>query len=709
MSEEEIAKNVWISRTPHGWHLYFKTLKIDNERSPIFINNKDGKRVFELYFHDRFFLEEPSVIDGNKYSWLTDIKNVPISELKEDFFEILERYQKYLPLIEYCPPLWTDGQRHDFALNLSGACRKKGIKEEETRWIVNKIAKTSGDAEDRERTVKDTYSKTIDDVTGYNGLKRLFGEDTAKKIDELIPDERPEEERNKKSQSVQERIIDLTKRVMSRHRFRMVDDELYLYSDGIYTAAGKETIKKIIEEEDGEELNAYIVNETIGHVERRSYPDDKDKTDPPEFLPVANGLLNLDSLRLEPFNPDLFFRFKLPVAYEPAAECTKFKKILSEILEEDENKIKLIQEIFGYCLFKGMPAQKSFWIYGPAASGKTTVFKILGELLGKENVSSLDMQEIEYSRFAVAGLQNKLANILGEPNPGELKKSTTFKKLTGGDIITADRKNKSLITFSNTAKLIIYANRYPNITDTGDAFWRRVIVLGFNHRFSEFKKDVWKEVTEDTAEMSGVLCWTIEGLKRLKDNDWTFTETDGDGNGKREFMLNANPKEVFLSEECIFDRKSWTANDDLWLAYSDWCEEAGAAAEEKDSFFKFINSQPGITSGKKTIGGSRRHVKIGIILAKNNDDAIKLSNLSSLSGGSVTPNLRKNLKNEIVINNIEDIENRENIIEGVYNAPSSSDTLDTFDKKSVEELKKIEEENKKFEERVRKESLGAFL
>jgi P4 family phage/plasmid primase-like protien len=674
------------------------------------------------------------VINGDKYFWLTDIKHVPLSKLKEDFFEILEKYQKWLPLVEYCLPLWKDGQRHDITLNLSGACRKKSIKEEETRWIVNEIARTAGDNEDRERTVKDTYSKTVDDVTGFNGLKRLFGEETAKKIDELIADERPKEERVKKSQSVQERIIDLTKKVMSSHRFRTVDDEIYLYSDGIYTAAGKETIKKMIEEVDGEDLNAYIVNETIGHIERRSYPDDKDKTDPPNFLPVANGLLNLDSLQLEPFSPDLFFRFKLPVAYDPDAECPRFKEILSEILEEDENKIKLIQEIFGYCLYKGMPAQKSFWIYGPTASGKTTLFNyILPAMLGRENVSSIDLFELEYRRFAVANLQGKLANIIGEPNPEELKKSTTFKKLTGGDIISSDRKNKSFIHFYNTAKLIIYANKYPNITDTGAAFWRRVIVVGFNHRFSEktFKKDIWKEVTEDTAEMSGVLRWSIEGLKRLKENNWTFTETEGDG--KREFMRMANPIEGFINERTKVEIGSITSAQDLYDAYKDYCEEIETEIASERKFFQQIKQIPKVKSDRDTTGKKRIYKNI----------AISCQNFSDGSDGSdacLPLQKTKNFKNEIIINNIEDIENRENIIgrgyreasnvsevsevlelkkdtqekniEGGYNSPTNATiptNLDTINKKSIEELKKIEEEKKKFEERVRKESLGAFL
>lgn len=431
-----------------------------------------------------------------------------------------------------------------------------------------------------------------------------------------IADEFAEEIGDAELRNKQEIIIALTNFFISKYRFMTVNDELYVYKDGIYSKDGDTIIEKVSEHILGDKLTANMVNEIVLHVKRRSYPDNEINL--PDYLPLKNGLLNLEDLTFQQFNPDVFLTYKIPTKYDSNADCPKFKKMLSEIFEDDENKIKLMQEIFGYCLCPSMPAQKSFWVYGSGANGKSTIFNILIAMLGRQNVSSISLYEIEYQRFALADLNGKLANILGEPSPKKLEKSNNFKKLTGGDLISADRKNQSRIEFVNTAKMIIYANQYPAISDTSDAFWRRIIVLKFTHKFDEkmARKEAWKDIADDEDEMAGVLNWAIDGLKRLKENNWIFT-TGEDNNDRREFMLNSNPEMIFIEEQCVLDAEGWTSNDELWLEYSNWCDDAGVKMMEKNVFFKFISNQPGIINEKRTIAGVRRYGKKGIRLKKD--------------------------------------------------------------------------------------------
>lgn len=416
----------------------------------------------------------------------------------------------------------------------------------------------------------------------------------------------------------QDIIIALTNCFMDKHRFMTVNGDIYKYEDGIYLPNGTMFIEKMSEWLLGDRITSNMVNEVVLHVKRRTYTD-VDNMPLYKYLPLSNGLLNFDTMTLVPFNPDLFFTFKLPVKYDPSADCPKFKSIINDIMDGDEKKISLLQEIFGYCLCPGMPAQKSFWFYGTGANGKSTVANILTSLLGRNNVSSLDLHEIEYQRFALASLDGKLANILGEPSPKDLEKSSNFKKLTGGDIVSADRKNRDRIEFVNRAKMIIYANQYPMVSDASEAFWRRVLVLGFTHKFDEAEatKEVWHEVIDDENEMAGVLIWSLEGLNRLKNNNFVFTLSDSDV--KREFMLNANPTTIFVDECCIMDSDEWTSNDDLWVGYSDWCCRAGVSPEDKNVFMKYISNLPGVINKRKTINGLRYYGKQGIGLKPSDD------------------------------------------------------------------------------------------
>jgi phage/plasmid-associated DNA primase len=40
----------------------------------------------------------------------------------------------------------------------------------------------------------------------------------------------------------------------------------------------------------------------------------------------------------------------LAYPFDPAARCPLWESVLARVLEEDEHRIKLLQEWFGYCL-----------------------------------------------------------------------------------------------------------------------------------------------------------------------------------------------------------------------------------------------------------------------------------------------------------------------------------------------------------------------
>ena len=60
---------------------------------------------------------------------------------------------------------------------------------------------------------------------------------------------------------------------------------------------------------------------------------------------------------LTPHSPDYVSDFCLPYDYDPEAQCPLWEEKLLEILEY-EDKVDLLQEIFGYCLTSGQPYHK---------------------------------------------------------------------------------------------------------------------------------------------------------------------------------------------------------------------------------------------------------------------------------------------------------------------------------------------------------------
>jgi Predicted ATPase len=109
-------------------------------------------------------------------------------------------------------------------------------------------------------------------------------------------------------------------------------------------------------------------------------------------------------------------------------------------------------------------------------------------------------------------LRGKLANIFADLPSDALR--NTGKVLTGNDRITADRKHRDPIRFTNYAKLIFSCNQLPKVYDMTLAFWRRWLVIQFPNIFppnEEFRKKFIEEITPKYA--SKILAYSLLLIK----------------------------------------------------------------------------------------------------------------------------------------------------------------------------------------------------
>ena len=102
----------------------------------------------------------------------------------------------------------------------------------------------------------------------------------------------------------------------------------------------------------------------------------------------------------------------------------------------------------------------------------------------KTNVSHIALQDLEDNRFRVAELYGKLANIFADLPSRRLYSSSMLKTLVSGDPITAERKHERPFVFRNVAKLIFSANAIPGTSDRSHAFYRRWMIVPFEHTFN---------------------------------------------------------------------------------------------------------------------------------------------------------------------------------------------------------------------------------
>jgi P4 family phage/plasmid primase-like protien len=396
-----------------------------------------------------------------------------------------------------------------------------------------------------------------------------------------------------------------TDRILEEFKFKTFNDteEVLLYREGIFVPGGEAAIKGWLER-NVEACTTRLVQEVIGHVQRRTFCKREDFDQDPRVLNLKNGLLDLGTYEFKSHSHDHLSLIQLPVKFDPGVDCPTIKKFLSEIVYQED--IELIQEYIGYCLWRDYPSAKVLLLTGDGENGKSTFINVIKALVGRQNISSRGLQELETNRFAKADFHAKLANLYADLPDTALKSTGIFKMLTGGDPITAEHKFRGPFNFTNHAKLIFSANKVPEVFEDTTGFFRRWLIVTFPNAFSGSKadKDLLSKLTTD-EELSGFLNWVIEGLKRLRQNSWNFSNAKSTDLVKEEYIRKSSPIRAFLLDCSEVRSDGFVSKKDVFEAFATYCRERKLPAVTDQTFFRNLPVFASIKESKPTIEGKR--------------------------------------------------------------------------------------------------------
>ena len=425
------------------------------------------------------------------------------------------------------------------------------------------------------------------------------------------PKERP------KGQNSRELAHTIGEDIMSGEVFATLNgsEEILVYKLGIYRRGGEFVIKADVQKIAlPEDLGNSLVSEVIGNVQRSTYVQVERFTEPTPNIVVENGLLNVETFALGPHTPDHYSLSGLPVKFDLNGTCPAFERFLPEVLYRDD--IPIVQEWFGYCLHRGYPAQLAILFVGDGSNGKSTLIGVLKALLGFENISSVSLQELELNRFAKADLFGKLANLYADLPDSALKSIGTFKMLTGGDPIRGEKKFQDSFPFVNNAKLTFSCNVVPEVYEDTAAFFRRWIIIQFPHIFEGEKadKDLLKKLTTP-EELSGILNWALLGLKRLRENGWTFSNSRPTEELRLDYIRRSSPMKAFTMDVLTINTRGRVPKKSLYQAFAKYCEKNKLPLVTEATFFRnlpmYFASNP-LQESREEIGGNRVRCFLGI-------------------------------------------------------------------------------------------------
>ena len=392
--------------------------------------------------------------------------------------------------------------------------------------------------------------------------------------------------------------------------FSSVEQKFYTYAldDGIYNYERDAELIKSLSKlllDSARESNGFIDTRSLEFRLRSStklagvlkkaqgllaVPDDFFSTGLTEFIPTANGMLRLSDKELLPFSPTYRRRNKLAVSFDPQAKCPLFlDTLIRSALDPEE--IDLLQRWCGLALIGENLAQKFLILSGMAGGGKGTFIRVLVGIIGGANVATLRTQLLT-ERFELGRFLGKTL-LYGADVPEKFlnhRGASVLKSLTGYDPVTLEfkRSNESpLITCRFNAIVTCNSRLTVHLEGDTDAWRRRLAIIKYEKpKPAQVIADLDQLILKNEA--SGVLNWMLEGLDKIRADDWQLHLTAGQQKVVDDLLLESESHIIFAREALFLAEGQQLSIEACYDAYLRFSSSRGWITLARNKFSQLI-------------------------------------------------------------------------------------------------------------------------
>lgn len=327
------------------------------------------------------------------------------------------------------------------------------------------------------------------------------------------------------------------------------------------------------------------------------------------IINVRNGLFHVKEGELTPHDPSYPSTIQINASYDPEADCPCFKKLITESLGLEY--VDFVGAMTGYILSTSVKAEKAFFLVGSAASGKSTLIHLIEYLVGEKNKTSIAWQDLG-ENFQRVELFGKLLNSNADLPTKALDDAGLFKQLVSGDRISAARKFKSSFEFYPKAKFLFACNEMAvSVSDKSLGFFRRIIILPFDHTVPEDKRDPFL-LYKLRCEADGILTFALSKLQELAANDYKFRIPERSKQALRKYMQSCNSAYLFCNEHCRIAPGAEISRLDLYNHYKKFAEQYSLKPLSQERFNASVERLYGQEVARSRTSGKRRKSWIGL-------------------------------------------------------------------------------------------------
>lgn len=386
--------------------------------------------------------------------------------------------------------------------------------------------------------------------------------------------------------------------------------ECYQYRDGVYVEASshvRNTIKDMIV------VDTLITQNRIMECFRLICDDVRLQRTTAELnhdknlINFQNGVWDIERGELLPHDSKYLQTLQIPHPvgeYKPFQETRLYDFFKKTNLPKED--IKMLLKYMAYCLTLDYGLKTFMILCGQSNTGKSVLIRFFENLVGKQNVSSLSMHELNM-RFYPSQLYNRLLNSCADNSSLPLSSIENLKKITGGDQIMHEKKGKEPFFFVPFCKLIFSFNQLPlQLEEKSNAFYKRMRILFMNNELflnNDYVNDLCSE--EGVSEIIPYLLHLlpVKDIPRTSTSD-KYVEA---------LRQDSDSIHAFIAKQCELGSGMSVEKNALYEAYCRFCVDTGRENSKKHSFMRNIRSQ----GFKETRDGkSREYLWLGIGLKK---------------------------------------------------------------------------------------------
>ena len=337
----------------------------------------------------------------------------------------------------------------------------------------------------------------------------------------------------------------LATKICEDYTFITVNDVLYVYDGKCYIPKDDMWIQRIIHENYARRLFDNQRKEVVKFVKMKTYIEPNKLNSKWDEIVCRNGILNIKTLTLRPHNKNEYNTTYVDWNWTDRPPVSRaLSEYLDYISNSDTEKEQVILEMIGECFLRKNFLSRFYMIYGTGCTGKSTLLRIIGTLVGNENVSNLSFNDLE-EQFLTNELSGKLANLGDDINFKGLTDTSILKKLVTGETMTVNRKFMTPVKLANFATLIFTTNQLPPVSDKTTGFYRRLMIIDVNKPIES--PNPLFEYNLDEVDYNWLFVTAIKAISRILNGGVPTTCTSSEML-KRRYMIDQSPVRMFLAD-----------------------------------------------------------------------------------------------------------------------------------------------------------------